>query len=311
MCCWGGEQALKAKTLWGLCWLLEGKQALTRLLGQRLCVEGIWNVVKSIFRLCIAGAFTKFAIFENLIFFWNDVQLSEKRITDFRFFTVFIYTIEWQSALCAAGRQTSSDEAKNLRGLCGGSWGENKPGRGCWGKASVGSVGCWRNLKWPYNYFLVMYCGRVYYFCNFRKPHFFETSCSWVKKRITIFRVFSVFIYNIGNNKVLCVLLGGEQALKRQRLCGGSVGCWRGNEPWRGCLGKGSVLRGSEMSSKPFLGYVLRARLLNSQFSKTVFFLKRGATEWKKGLRISVFSPFLYITLEITSNAAAKVSGLT
>ena len=36
-------------------------------------------------------------------------------------------------------------------------------------------------------------------------------------------------------------------------------------------------------------GHVLRARLLILQFSKTAFFLKRVATERKKGLRISVF----------------------
>ena len=46
------------------------------------------------------------------------MQLNEQN-TDFRFFTVFIYTIEGQSALCAAGRQTSSDEAHNHWGVCG------------------------------------------------------------------------------------------------------------------------------------------------------------------------------------------------
>ena len=64
---------------------------------------------------------------------------------------------------------------------------------------------------------------------------------------------------------------GGEtspdEAAGAKALCGGDVKC----------------------PEKPFLGYVLRARLLNSQFSKTAFFLKRAATERKKGLRISVF----------------------
>ena len=71
------------------------------------------------------------------------------------------------------------------------------------------------------------------------------------------------------------------------------------------------LLGESEIALQLFFGYVLRARLLILQFSKTAFFLKRVAAEYKKGLRISVFSPFLYITLEIASNAAAKVSGLT
>ena len=39
------------------------------------------------------------------------------------------------------------------------------------------------------------------------------------------------------------------------------------------------LLEGSEMSLQRFFGYVLRARLLNLQFLKTAFFLKRGAAE--------------------------------
>ena len=46
-----------------------------------------------------------------------------------------------------------------------------------------------------------------------------------------------------------------------------------------GCGLCGLLLEGSEMSLQRFFGYVLRARLVNLQFSKTAFFLKRGATE--------------------------------
>ena len=49
-------------------------------------------------------------------------------------------------------------------------------------------------------------------------------------------------------------------------------------------------------SLQRFVGYVLRARLLILQFSKTAFFLNDLQLSEKKGLRISVFSPFLYLT---------------
>ena len=113
--------------------------------------------------------------------------------------------------------------------------------------------------------------GALTKFAIFETHIFFETRCSWVKKRITDFRFFLRFYIFPLTNKVLCVLLGGEQALARQRLCGGSVGCWGGNKPWRGCWGKGSVWKGSEMSSKTFSGFVLRTRLLILQCSKTAF----------------------------------------
>ena len=45
-----------------------------------------------------------------------------------------------------------------------------------------------------------------------------------MKKRFTDFRFFSRFLYIPLNDKVLCVLLGGRQALTRQRTCEGSVG---------------------------------------------------------------------------------------
>ena len=239
------------------------------------------------------GAFTKVAIFETRIFFETRCSWVKKRITDFRFLLRFYIFPLTDKVLCVLlGGRTSSDEAKTLWGLCWLLEGKQALRRLLGQKLCVGSVGCWRNLEWPYNDVWPCIAGAFTNFAIFENRNLFETSCSWVKKRLTNFRFFSVFIYNIGNNKVLCVLLGGEQALTRQRLCGSSVGCWRGNKPWRGCWGKGSVWRGSEMSSKPFLGYVLRARLLNSQFSKTAFFLKRGATEWKQRLHIFVFLRF-------------------
>ena len=46
-----------------------------------------------------------------------------------------------------------------------------------------------------------------------------------------------------------------------------------------GCGLCGLLLEGSEMSLQRFFGFVLRARFVNLQFSKTAFFLKRGAAE--------------------------------
>ena len=57
------------------------------------------------------------------------------------------------------------------------------------------------------------------------------------------------------------------------------------------------LLGESEIALQLFFGYVLRARLLILQFSKTAFFLKRVASERKKEIRISVFSLCLYIPL--------------
>ena len=76
--CWGKNKSWRDK---GSVWALWS-------------AGGLWKVLATMSWLCIAGAFTKFAIFENRIFFWNEVQLSEKRITDYCFFMVFIYTIE-------------------------------------------------------------------------------------------------------------------------------------------------------------------------------------------------------------------------
>ena len=112
----------------------------------------ISNVVKAIFRLCIAGAFTKFAIFENRILFEMSCNLNEKKDYEFPFlFTVFIYTIEWQSALCAAGRQTSSHEANIHWGGLWAAGGKQALRRLLEQKLCVGSVGCWRNQKCLYN----------------------------------------------------------------------------------------------------------------------------------------------------------------
>ena len=72
----------------------------------------------------------------------------KKRITDFRFFTVFIYTIEWQSALCAAGRQTSSHEANIHWGSLWAAGGKQALRRLLEQKLCVGSVGRWRNQKY-------------------------------------------------------------------------------------------------------------------------------------------------------------------
>ena len=90
-----------AKTMWVLCGLMGAKQALT---GQRLCVGsvgcwwaagGLWHIFTMIFWLCIAGAFPKFAIFENRIFFLTRRSQVKRYSTDFLFFsTVLIYNIE-------------------------------------------------------------------------------------------------------------------------------------------------------------------------------------------------------------------------
>ena len=73
----------------GLCGLLGGKQALT---GQG-SVWAVWAAGGSGMSLqrfvgCITGAFAKFAIFENRIFF-NETQPSEICLNRFRFFHGF------------------------------------------------------------------------------------------------------------------------------------------------------------------------------------------------------------------------------
>ena len=84
-----------AKTMWVLCGLMGAKQALT---GQRLCVGsvgcwwaagGLWHIFTMIFWLCIAGAFLKFAIFENRIFLKRDAAKVKFILTDFVFFHGF------------------------------------------------------------------------------------------------------------------------------------------------------------------------------------------------------------------------------
>ena len=55
---------------------------------------GLWEVLATMSWLCIVGAFTKFAIFENRIFFKTRRSQVKKKSTDFVFFTVLIYTIE-------------------------------------------------------------------------------------------------------------------------------------------------------------------------------------------------------------------------
>ena len=81
--------------MWALCGLMGAKQGLT---GQKLCVGsvgswwsagGLWNIFTIIYWLSIAGAFPKFAIFENLFFFLNETQPSETLFNRFPFFHVF------------------------------------------------------------------------------------------------------------------------------------------------------------------------------------------------------------------------------
>ena len=74
-------------------------------------------------------------------------------------------------------------------------------------------------------------------------------------------------------------------------LMDGLVGCWGKNKSWRD---KGSVWAlwsagGLWDSLQRCLGYVLRARLLNLQFLKTAFFLKRDAAKWNLFQPISFF----------------------
>ena len=114
-----------------------------------------------------------------------------------------------------------------------GSWGKNKPWGGFWCKCSLSGL-C--GLLEESEIALQLCVGHVLrarsLILQFLKTAFFVKRAATERKkglRISVF--FSVFIYNIGNNKVLCVLLGGEQALTRQTLCGSSVGCWRGNKP--------------------------------------------------------------------------------
>ena len=85
--------------LWKLCrgfvGLWGAKQGLT---GQKLCVGsvgswwsagGLWNIFTIIYWLSIAGAFPKFAIFENRIFLKRDAAKVKFISTDFLFFHGF------------------------------------------------------------------------------------------------------------------------------------------------------------------------------------------------------------------------------
>ena len=103
----GGETSSGgAKTMWGLCGLMGAKQALT---GQRLCVGsvgcwwaagGLWHVFTTISLLCIAGAFPKFAIFENRFFFKTRRSQVKRYSTDFLFFSRFWYITLNSKVLC-------------------------------------------------------------------------------------------------------------------------------------------------------------------------------------------------------------------
>ena len=81
--------------MWRLCGLMGAKQALT---GQRLCVGsvgswwsagGLWNIFTIIYWLSIAGAFPKFANFENRFFFKTRRSQVNFFSTDFLFFHGF------------------------------------------------------------------------------------------------------------------------------------------------------------------------------------------------------------------------------
>ena len=81
---------------------------------------------------------------------------------------------------------------------------------------------------------------------------------------------------------MLCGLLEGKQALAGGKDSVGALWAAGGKTSPDGAkalCGLCGLLEGSEMFPQRFFGYVLRARLLNLQFSKTAFFLKRGAAE--------------------------------
>jgi hypothetical protein len=81
----------------------------------------------------------------------------EIEITDSRF-SLLLYTPLNNKVLCgtAGGKQALT----GLWGLCG--LGIKQALALAGQRLCVGSVGyCWRDLKCPYNDFLVMYCGRV------------------------------------------------------------------------------------------------------------------------------------------------------
>ena len=61
----------------------------------------ISNYLTTVFWLCIAGAFAKFAIFENRFFFLTRLQLrSEKNNNRFPFFSRFLYIPLNNKVLC-------------------------------------------------------------------------------------------------------------------------------------------------------------------------------------------------------------------
>ena len=76
--CWGKNKSWRDK---GSVWALWS-------------AGGLWKVLATMSWLCIAGAFTKFAIFENRIFFQTSRSQVKFGSTDFVFFTVLIYNIE-------------------------------------------------------------------------------------------------------------------------------------------------------------------------------------------------------------------------
>ena len=61
---------------------------------------GLWKVLATMSWLCIAGAFTKFAIFENRIFFQTSRSQVKFGSTDFVFFSRFWYITLNNKVLC-------------------------------------------------------------------------------------------------------------------------------------------------------------------------------------------------------------------
>ena len=160
-------------------------------------------------------------------------------------------------------------------GVSVGWWGLNKPWR------AKGSVWALRAAGGLWHVFttisLLCIAGAFPKFAIFENRFFFKTRRSQSEIYFNRFPFFSRFWYITLNDKVLCGLMRGKQALTGQRPCGSSVGWWGLNKPWRGKRSvwalwvAGGLLEGSDISLRWYFGCVLRARFLNLQFLKTAF----------------------------------------
>ena len=225
MGCWREKQALAGgKDSVGALWAAVVRTARPRLLEPRLCVRWIWNVLKTVFCYVLQARLLTLQ-FSKTAFCLKRGAIEWKKGNRFPFFHGFyIYHCITKCSVCFW------EEDKLWRGneSVGAMWatgGKTSPDKAAGTKALCGLCGLLEASEMS----LQRFVGRVLQarllnlqFCE--NCICFETRCSWVK-RITDFR-FSRFLYIPLNNKVLCVLLRGEQALMRQRLCGGSVGCW-------------------------------------------------------------------------------------